>query len=193
VLAKGIARWMTGQHIERALVIHDHDGGYGIPVGKMCTDAARAAGIEARAVPVWDRDDEIELDGEQAVLYAGVAGSGAVGLWRALHERDDRLWLLGTDGVATPWLAAEMGDGPAQRTRFFGAQRAPWGLYGYEAMALILDSLGDDRGDTLEAARATRDRDSILGRYSIDADGLTTMEEIGVLGVARGELIWAHP
>jgi branched-chain amino acid transport system substrate-binding protein len=78
--------------------------------------------------------------------------------------------------------------GAAGRTRFFGAQRAPWGFYGYEAMALILDSLGDDRAATLANARATRDRDSILGRYSINANGLTTTEEIGVQAVANGQL-----
>src|SRR4051794_13682268 len=72
VLAHGIARWMAGQRIARVLVIHDHDDVYGVPVGTMCAEAARAAGIETRAVPVWDCDDEIELDGEQAVLYAGV-------------------------------------------------------------------------------------------------------------------------
>jgi branched-chain amino acid transport system substrate-binding protein len=193
VLARGIARWMAAQGITRTLVVHDHDDEYGVPVGTMCAEAARSNGIETRAIPVWDCNDDIDLHGEQAVLYAGVAGSGAVGLWQALHERDPDLHLLGTDGVATAWLARDMGEGPARRTRFFGAQRAPWGFYGYEAMALILDSLGDDRAATLHAARTTRDRDSILGRYSIDADGLTTTEEIGVLAVHRGELIWAHP
>jgi branched-chain amino acid transport system substrate-binding protein len=193
VLARGIARWMGEQGISRALVIHDHDDEYGVPVGTMCAEAASVNGIETRAIPVWDGDDEIELDGEQAVLYAGVAGSGAVGLWQALHARDPELHLLGTDGMAAASLAYDMGAGPARRTRFFGAQRAPWGFYGYEAMALILDSLGEDRAATLHAARTTRDRDSILGRYSIDADGLTTTDEIGVLAAHRGELIWAHP
>jgi hypothetical protein len=86
-----------------------------------------------------------------------------------------------------------MSPGAAARTRFFGAQRAPWGFYGYEAMALILDSLGDDRATTLATARGTSGRESILGRYSIDADGLITTEAIGVQGVAHGQLIWAEP
>jgi branched-chain amino acid transport system substrate-binding protein len=193
VLAHGIARWMADAGIANVLVVHDHDDDYGIPVGAMCADAARAAGIETGARPIWDHDEPMDLGAAQALLYAGVAGSGAVGLWNGLHERDPDLWLLGTDGVATNWLAAQMSPGAAGRTRFFGAQRAPWGFYGYEAMKLILDSLGDDPAATLANARATTDRDSILGRYSIDAYGLTTTEEIGVQGVAQGQLIWAHP
>ena len=59
-------------------------------------------------------------------LYVGVAGSGAVGLWHDLHALDGDLWLLGTDGVAMPWLAEKLDPSAAGRTRFFTAQRAPW-------------------------------------------------------------------
>jgi branched-chain amino acid transport system substrate-binding protein len=103
------------------------------------------------------------------------------------------LWLLGTDGVAASWLVSELSPGAAARTRFFTAQRAPWGFYGYEAMALILDAIeagGGDREATVQAARATRDRDSLLGRYSIDDEGLTTAEADGRWAVAGGTLIW---
>src|SRR5215212_9904129 len=100
VLAKGIACWMAAAGIARALVVHDHDDGYGIPVGTMCAAAASAADIETRARKIWDQDEPMDVGDAQALLYAGVAGSGAVGLWRELHDRDPDLWLLGTDGVA---------------------------------------------------------------------------------------------
>jgi len=67
------------------------------------------------------------------------------------------------------------------------------GFYGYEAMALVLDAIaaGDgDRAATARAARATRDRDSVLGRYSIDADGHTTSTAYGRLAVIDGALVW---
>src|SRR5690242_1692888 len=75
MLARGIARWMATARIERALVVHDHDDEYGIPVGEMCANAAREADIETIARPIWDHADEIDTGGADAVLYAGIAGS----------------------------------------------------------------------------------------------------------------------
>ena len=115
-------------------------------------------------------------------------------LWHDLHAANPELWLLGTEGVAAPWLAEALSPSAAERTRFFQAQRAPFGFYGYEAMALILDAIADGGGDrkaTVRAGRATTDRDSILGRYSLDADGHTTTTAYGRLAVVDGELVSA--
>ena len=86
-----------------------------------------------------------------------------------------------------------MGAAEATRTRCFVPLRAPLSFYGFEAMALILDSLGGDRGQVAARARAVRDRDSVLGRYSLDADGLTTATAYGRLRVQDGELVWDRP
>lgn len=114
-------------------------------------------------------------------------------MWRDLHALDPSMWLLGSEGIAEPWLARELSPSAAERTRFFLAQRAPFGFCGFEAMALILDAIAADGGDrvaTVGAARSTRDRDSILGRYSIDDEGHTTSTAYGRLAVADGELVW---
>jgi hypothetical protein len=106
------------------------------------------------------------------------------GLWRDLHAIDPGRWLLGTEGVAVPWLARELSPAVAARSRFFVAQRAPFGFYGFEAMALILDAIaagGSDRAATVRAARSTRDRDSVLGRYSIDEPRAHDLHEVWVL------------
>jgi branched-chain amino acid transport system substrate-binding protein len=190
--ARAIADWLAERGVRALLVIHDHDDGYGVPVGRMCADAARERGLAVTALPVWDCDDDIELGDAEAVLYVGVAGSGAIGLWHALHARRPSLWLLGSEGVATTWLARALEPPVAERTRFFVAQRAPFAFYGYEAMALIRASLREDRPATVAAARATRDRDSILGRYSLDADGHTTTTDYGVVAIVGGELAWAR-
>jgi branched-chain amino acid transport system substrate-binding protein len=80
-----------------------------------------------------------------------------------------------------------------ERTRFFQAARASFDLYGFEAMALILDAIqegGDDRAAVARIARATKDRDSVLGRYSIDEHGHTTSTAYGRFAVAGGEIVW---
>jgi branched-chain amino acid transport system substrate-binding protein len=193
--ARAIAGWLVQTGVEELLVVHDHDEGYGVPVGAMCAEAARDRGLEVRSRPAWNYDERPadDLGGAQAVLYVGVAGSGAVALWRELHEANPALWLLGSEGIALPWLARELEPPMAECTRFFVAQRAPLGFYGYEAMALALDAVatGDgDRAAAVRAARSTRDRASILGHYSIDEDGHTTNQAYGRLAVVGGELVW---
>jgi branched-chain amino acid transport system substrate-binding protein len=196
--ARAIAAWLAERNLKELLVVHDHDESYGVAVGRMCAEAARARGLRVRSRPIWDHDEpsEPDLHGVQGVLYVGVAGSGALALWEDLHAGDPGRWLLGTEGVAEPWLARELSPGAAERTRFFLAQRAPFGFYGFEAMALALDSITAGRGEraaTVTAALATADRDSILGRYSIDASGHTTLTAYGRLAVVDGTLVWDGP
>jgi branched-chain amino acid transport system substrate-binding protein len=192
--AIAIADWLVGAGVAELLVVHDHDRDYGVSVGAMCAEAARARGVVVRSRPIWNVEDPWadDVGAADAVLYVGVAGSGAVGLWRDLHTYDATLWLLGSDGVAQEWLARELDDSVAERTRFFVPQRAPFAFYGYEAMALILDSIasGRDRPGTAAVARATKDRESVIGSYSIDEEGHTTTTAYGRLAVVDGALVW---
>jgi branched-chain amino acid transport system substrate-binding protein len=195
VCARTIAGWLQEAGVQEVLVVHDHDPGYGSPVGAMCFEAAQRLGLHSRIRPVWDHDEPIagDLGDAGAVLYVGVAGSGAVAMFEELHGLRPDLWLLGSDGIAVSWLARDLGPGPAARMRLFVAQRAPFALYGLEAISLILDAVtagGGDRAGTVAAARATRARRSPLGRYSIDADGLTTTTAYGRLAIAGGKLVW---
>jgi ABC-type branched-subunit amino acid transport system substrate-binding protein len=60
-------------------------------------------------------------------------------------------------------------------------------------MALVLEAIAAgacDRAATARAARATRERDSVLGRYSVDAEGHTTSTAYGRLAVVDGALVW---
>jgi ABC-type branched-subunit amino acid transport system substrate-binding protein len=193
--ALAIAAWLGEHGVDDVLVVHDYGDEYGEPVGAMCAQAARERGLAVRIRPVWDHDEDplADLGAAQAVLYVGVAGSGAVGLWETLHGANPELWLLGSDGVALAWFAREMSPAAARRTRMFVAQRAPLAFYGYEAMALVLHAIAAGNGDrvaTARAARSARDRDSVLGRYGIDAEGLTTSTAYGRLAVIDGALVW---
>jgi branched-chain amino acid transport system substrate-binding protein len=61
-------------------------------------------------------------------------------------------------------------------------------------MALILDAIeragsrGNDRQAVIEAALNTKNRRSVLGEYSIDDNGDTTLTTEALFGVENGEL-----
>jgi branched-chain amino acid transport system substrate-binding protein len=68
----------------------------------------------------------------------------------------------------------------------------PYAIYGYEAMQLGLDAITrsktGDKADIIKALFSTKDRQSVLGTYSIDENGDTTLTDYGVYGVKNGEL-----
>jgi branched-chain amino acid transport system substrate-binding protein len=73
----------------------------------------------------------------------------------------------------------------------------PAAAYGYEAMALLLDAIrragadGDQRDAVIDEVLATRDRRSVIGAYSIDGNGDTTLEEISGYRIDRGRPVFA--
>jgi branched-chain amino acid transport system substrate-binding protein len=68
----------------------------------------------------------------------------------------------------------------------------PYAIYGYEAMNLALDAIqrsqSGSKEDILKALFATKDRKSVLGTYSIDQNGDTTLTDYGVYSVKNGTL-----
>jgi len=73
----------------------------------------------------------------------------------------------------------------------------PDAIYGYEAMSLLLNAIARAtdggkktarRSSVVRALFATRDRDSVLGVYSIDSNGDTTLRRYGLWRVAGGRL-----
>jgi branched-chain amino acid transport system substrate-binding protein len=76
--------------------------------------------------------------------------------------------------------------------RYGDANPDPWAIYGYEAMRLALDAIERsgtaENGDVVTALFDTRDRESVLGTYSIDENGDTTLTDYGVYSIEDGEL-----
>jgi branched-chain amino acid transport system substrate-binding protein len=75
----------------------------------------------------------------------------------------------------------------------------PDAIFGYAAMGLLLDAVtratvGGDREATrsrvLHEIFATRDLDSVLGTYGIDANGDTTLRRFGVYHIFSGRLVF---
>ena len=63
-------------------------------------------------------------------------------------------------------------------------------------MAVVLDAIkragdkGNDRQAVIDAFFATKDRDSVLGTYSIDENGDTTLTDYGAQKVEGGKLVF---
>jgi branched-chain amino acid transport system substrate-binding protein len=105
--------------------------------------------------------------------------------------RQDALATLGaspTHPLRITSAAQDPSQLPASGQRFvqafrgrYGRRPGRYGAYGYEAMAVVLDSIrragdsGDDRDSVVDAFFDTRDRESVLGTYSIDEVGNTTL------------------
>jgi len=68
----------------------------------------------------------------------------------------------------------------------------PYAIYGYEAMRLALDAIERSgtgaKEDVLAALFDTKDRSSVLGTYSIDENGDTSLTDYGIYSIEDGEL-----
>jgi branched-chain amino acid transport system substrate-binding protein len=103
--------------------------------------------------------------------------------------------------LTAPTLAAS--QYPPSARAFAAAYQRRYGaiepdsIFGYEAMSLLLSAIAraTDRGtesamrsEVRAALFATRDRRSVLGTYSINRDGDTTLRRYGVFGIVDGRL-----
>ena len=83
----------------------------------------------------------------------------------------------------------------AQYTEKYGEENPdPYAIYGYETMALALDAIKrsetGEKADIVKALFETKDRASVLGTYSIDANGDTTLTDYGIYAIKDGELVF---
>jgi branched-chain amino acid transport system substrate-binding protein len=160
--------------------------------------------------------EKVSKSGAQAVFFAGGSGEGTVALWRQLHSADPNLLLLGSSTLASESFTSQLGAAaastylttPALATglyppasarvlgeyrRDFAGEAGAYALYGYEAMSVVLEAIrtagvnGNDRQSVIDRFFAVRSRDSVLGRYSIEADGETTLARYGVDRVVNGQ------
>jgi branched-chain amino acid transport system substrate-binding protein len=164
----------------------------------------------------------IRRSGADAMVYGGIPRNGAARLWRSVHARNHRLKLLGADGIATAAFAHALSRAERARTVLtsaplapaayppagqaflavfrarFGHEPAPYAIFGYEAMSVVLAAMSraqrpNARADVVAQFFATRDRDSVLGRYSIDPNGDTTLSTFGGYAISpTGALVFAR-
>jgi branched-chain amino acid transport system substrate-binding protein len=173
--------------------------------------------VDPRAADPLGPAGEVRRTGAEAFLYAGLPAAGVPTLFRAVAERARRGWLLAPSALAEPGFAARLGpasdrtyvtapmlparvlpaaarDFEARFRRAHGRAPDPAAVYGYESMAVVLDSIrragaaGNRRRAVIAAFLRTRARASVLGTYGIDGRGDTTARTYGLYRVRGGRL-----
>jgi branched-chain amino acid transport system substrate-binding protein len=174
--------------------------------------------IDTRAANQRALAAKIARSGADGFFFGGNTYGGAIQLWKDIHAANPEIKLFGPDGVAEESFYAAVGAPgrntfitvstlpaeyypPAAQAFFkayeteYGKPPETYGIYGYEAMSVVLDAMaraGDcaDRQQVLDAFYATKDRDSVLGTYSIDPDGDTTLSQYGGYRVKGNKLVF---
>jgi branched-chain amino acid transport system substrate-binding protein len=149
-----------------------------------------------------------------AMVFGGITDNNAAAIFTAAHRAAPAMTLVGDDGVCESAFTERLSARVARHTFItfpalpssaysaaarvfvtafrarYGHAPEPYAIFGYEAMKVVLaavDAGGADRAATTQAFFATRDRDSVLGRYSIDSNGDTTLSTYGLARVEHGQ------
>jgi branched-chain amino acid transport system substrate-binding protein len=163
---------------------------------------------------------KIKASGADAVFTGGIIDNNAQQLYKDLNAAMPTAKLFGPDGVATVNFTAEIPEKvqkqsyltaptvspdelPPAGQQFYKDYEAeygepqdeidPYAVYGYEAMSVVCDAIkqgGDDRKAVIDAFFSTKNRESPLGTYDIDADGDTTLSQYGAYKAQGGKLVF---
>jgi branched-chain amino acid transport system substrate-binding protein len=132
---------------------------------------------------------DVKLYGPDGVAESGFSDPDEGGIPRSVGERTKvTVATLAPDEY--PPAGQEFFDTFARK---YGEENPdPYAIYGYEAMRLALDAIErsgtGERQDIVDALFSTEDRESVLGTYSIDENGDTTLTDYGVYSIEDGEL-----
>ncbi len=112
-----------------------------------------------------------------------------------LSARAQQATLITTPGPDPDRLSARGKEFVKRYRAQFGSDPGSAGLYGYEAMAVVIDALrragpnANNRATVVDSFRAIKGRDSVLGRYSVRPTGDTTLNQFLVSRVVAGGLV----
>ena len=166
----------------RSATVETDRSDFGQVVGDEFTEEAEALGVSIEG------GGELTYLAEEAGSSAG--GPRAMGTDALFGDSAEGLYL--TSSAQAPEQLPPAGQDFVQAyEEAFGDPPDRYAAYGYEAMALVLDSIeraGDprDRSAVIDAFFATADRESVLGTYSIDEAGDTTLDAIAGYRVEGG-------
>jgi branched-chain amino acid transport system substrate-binding protein len=188
---------------------------------KLGIKIAGEDGWDGKAANYRALASKIKSSGADAVFTGGIIDNNAPQLYKDLHAAMPDADLFGPDGVATVDFTKEIpadvqaktyltaptvspDELPPAGQKFYKDYEAeygepqdqidPYAVYGYEAMDAVLDSIDqgkDDRAAVVKAFFSIKDKDSVLGTYSIDPDGDTTLTTYGAYIAKGGKLVFS--
>jgi branched-chain amino acid transport system substrate-binding protein len=177
-------------------------------------------GIDPTAPNFRSLAAKINSSGADCVFFGGLTANNGVQLFKDLNAALPNAKLFGPDGVAESSFTSEIDAETQRQTRIttatldpnlyppsgkeffaryretYGAEPETFAIYGYEAMSVALEAIkragdqGDDRQAVIDAFFSIKDRDSVLGKYSIDENGDTTLPDFGGYRVEDGKLVF---
>jgi branched-chain amino acid transport system substrate-binding protein len=185
-------------------------------------DVVKAQTVDLEDADLGKLASEIAASGADAFVYTGDLQANTPALFRAVAAAAPKIKLFGPGAVADDVFAAQLGPAAGPRTfitapwlalkdyppearkvarRYEERYRTPMpaqGLYGYEAMSAVLAAIeragkdGNDRGEVIDEMLKTRGRSSVLGTYSIDENGDTSIKRYGSYRVRDGSLVFVR-
>jgi branched-chain amino acid transport system substrate-binding protein len=175
-------------------------------------------GIDPKAANYRALAGTIKGAGADCIFFGGITQNNAVQLWKDLNAALPSAKLFGPDGVAESAFSEKIGSKAEKETFItnptldpklypqsgqdffkeykakYGADPEPYAIYGYEAMSVVLQAIkdagdkGSDRQAVIDAFYKIKDRESVLGKYSIDENGDTTLSDYGGNRIEGGKL-----
>jgi branched-chain amino acid transport system substrate-binding protein len=177
-------------------------------------------GIDTKAANFRTLAGKIKSSGADCMFFGGITQNKGVQVFKDVHAANPTMKMFGPDGVAESAFSEKIGSSaekmtyitnptldpklypPAAQDFFakfkekFGNDPQPYAIYGYEAMKVALLAIqnagdkGNDKQAVIDAFFKIKDRDSVLGKYSIDENGDTTLSDYGANRIEGGKLVF---
>ena len=174
---------------------------------------------QGRELPLAGDEDQV-VSGADCMFFGGIVQNKGVQLFSDVNAANPTVKLFGPDGMADPAFYTKASAAvakmsyltnptldpklypPAAQDFFakfkqkYGNDPAPYAIYGYEAMKVALLAIqnagdkGNDKQAVIDAFFKIKDRDSVLGKYSIDKNGDTTLSDYGADRVENKKLVF---
>jgi branched-chain amino acid transport system substrate-binding protein len=176
-------------------------------------------GIDPKAANYRAIAAKMKSLGADCFFFGGITDNNAVQVWKDVYAANPNIKLFGPDGVAETAFSSKIGTSekntfitnptldpklyPPSAQKFFdtykskfGKDPEPYAIYGYEAMKVALLAIqnagaqGNNRQAVIDQFFKIKNRQSVLGTYSIDANGDTTLTDYGGNRIKNGKLVF---